>query len=104
QIEYVLETHPRQVHRDLRAADAMMTYDDGLAVRVEFGQARRDVAHRDVARAAEGRQRNFERLADVEDEDAVASIEAGLERGRVDCADIRHQATAPSAALLFDVV
>src|SRR5271156_3902389 len=47
-IQHMLETHPRQVHRDLRAADAVMAYDDRLAVGIELGQARRDIAHRDM--------------------------------------------------------
>ena len=81
-----------------------MAYDDGLAVGIELGQARGNVAHRDVTRAGEWRQRNFEWLAHVEDEDTIALIEAGLERRRFDCADVRHQATGARAALLFDVV
>lgn len=81
-----------------------MAYDDGLAIGIELGQTRGDVAHRDVTRARKRRDRNFGRFADVQDEDTIASIEAGLERRRFDCADISHQATAESAALLFDVV
>ena len=78
-----------------------MAYDDGLAVGIELGQARGDVAHRDVTRAGEGCDGNFCRLADVEDEDTIASIEAALERRRFDCADISHQATGEGGALLF---
>src|SRR5271168_3937186 len=101
----MLEAHPREIHRDLRAAHAMMAYDNGLALWIELRQARRDVAHRDVVRAGERRNRNLKRLAHVEDKNALAPIEAGLERRRFDCADIRHQATKETAgALLFDIV
>ena len=57
-----------------------------------------------MARTGKGGERNFERFAHVEDEDALASIETSLERRRFDCADIRHHATRARAALLFDVV
>jgi hypothetical protein len=56
-----------------------------------------------VTRAREGRDSNFGWFADVQDEDPIASLEAGLERRRFDCADIRHQATGGSAALLITV-
>src|SRR5580692_12197402 len=100
----MLEAHAREVHRDLRAADAVMAYDDRLAIGIQLGEARRDVAHRNVARTGKGGERNFERFAHVEDEDALASIETSLERRRFDCADLRHHATRARAALLFDVV
>jgi hypothetical protein len=45
-----------------------------------------------VSRAGKRRKQNFGRFANVEDENALASIKTGLERGRFDCADIRHQA------------
>ena len=80
-----------------------MAYDDGLAVGIELGQTRGDVAHRDVTRAREGRDSNFGWFADVQDEDTIAPIETGLERGRFDYADIRHQATGESTVLLFTV-
>jgi len=70
-----------------------MAYDDGLPVGIKVGQPRGDVAHRDVTRAGEGRDSNFGRFADVKDEGTIASVKAGLERHRFDCADIRHQAT-----------
>ena len=80
-----------------------MAYDDGLAGGIELRHARRDVAHRDVSRAGEGRDCDFGGLANVEDEDAIASIEAGLECRGFDCAEIRHQASGESGTLLFTV-
>src|ERR1700733_14792180 len=100
----MLEAHAREVHRDLRAADAVMAYDDRLAIGIQLGQARWNITHRNVARTGKRGKRNFERFAHVKDEDALASIETSLERRRFDCANIRHHATRKRAALLFDVV
>ena len=77
---HALEAHPREIHRDLRAAHSMMAYDDGLAIWIEFGEPRRDVAHRDMRRAGKGSDRDFGGFTNVEDEHPLAAIDARLER------------------------
>lgn len=64
-----------------------MAYDDGLAIRIEFGQPRGDVAHRDVSCAGKRSDRDFDGLANIEDEDALAAIDARLQRRRIYVSD-----------------
>ena len=61
----------------------MMAYHHGLLIGIEFSQPRRDIAHRDMSRAGKSRERDFERLAHIEDQDALAVIETRLKRNRV---------------------
>jgi len=61
----------------------MMAYDDGLAIGIEFGQPRRDVAHRDVSRARKSRDRDLGGFANVEDKNALAAIDALLKGYRI---------------------
>ena len=61
----------------------MMAHHHGFLIGIEFSQPRRDIAHRDMSSAGKGRERNFERLANIEDQDALAAIESRLKRNRV---------------------
>jgi len=57
-----------------------MAYDNRLAIGIEFGQPRRYVAHRDMSRAGKRSDRDFGGFTNVEDKDALAAIDARLER------------------------
>ena len=67
-----------------------MADDDGLAIGIELAKARRNVAHRDMSCAGERSDRDFGRLANIEDKDALAAIETRLERQRVYISDLRQ--------------
>jgi hypothetical protein len=67
-----------------------MAYDDSLAVGIEFGEARRYVAHRDMSCAGKRSDRDFAGLANVEDKDALATIDPRLERQRVYISNLRQ--------------
>ena len=61
----------------------MMAHHHGFLIRIEFSQPRRNIAHRDMSCAGKGRERDFERLAHIEDQDALTPIKSRLESNRV---------------------
>ena len=67
----------------------MMAYHHGLLIWIEFSQPRRNIAHRDMSRAGKGRERDFERLANIEDQNPLAAIETCLKRYRIYFSDHR---------------
>src|SRR6266852_7854095 len=91
QVRDPLEAHMRKIHRHLRAANPMMAYDDPMRVRVEFGETRGYVTHRNVQRAREGRDRDFLRLAHVENFEPLAAVEPRLELQWFDFLYRRHR-------------
>src|SRR5208282_987918 len=76
-----------------------MAYDDDLRVRIQLADSRRDVAHRDMKRARQGRDCDFLGLADVEDHERLAALQPMLQRSRSDFTGFRHRRAPPESIL-----
>src|SRR5271166_665644 len=101
QVKHVLEAIAREVHRDLRAAHAMMAHYDGLAIGVELRKPRRNIGHRDVQRAVDRRRRGFPWLADVENEWPVAVVETLLQFNRFNFGKFSHRGLNVSQSSVY---
>ncbi len=67
-----------------------MAHDYPFGVRVEFAQAGRHIAHRNMERAGEGRVRNLLWFAHVEDAEPIAVHHTALKFDRFNFADFGH--------------
>jgi hypothetical protein len=59
-----------------------MTVDDDVGIRIKLVQAAGNLAHRNVHRALQAHQRHLLRLADVQQDERLARIQAAFHLGR----------------------
>ena len=87
-----------EVRRDLRAAHPVVADHDDLAVEGDLGEALRHIVHRDLERTRHAGDREFRRLAHVEDHGGLRLGETRLEFQRSDLLQHGAAITGPETA------